>query len=142
MGAVRMVEDDEPFLAVLGSCLFLVVYRPGAGRAGVAHLANVSEDERNPTHALLVEMIRALRLSRAGYRAKIVGGARILRTPDGPSLAEIGPRNHARLRAILDRERIPVEAEDCGGERGRRIQVHPLSGLVTIVSLERGTYRL
>ena len=69
--------------------------------------------------------------------ARLVGGARMF----GALLSSgtnMGQRNIEAVRRSLAALRIPVVAEDVGGEYGRSVRVDAATGLVRVRSLSGG----
>jgi chemotaxis protein CheD len=71
----------------------------------------------------LINAILATGLRREDLVAKIVGGGHVL-----PIATDIGASNIAFVRAYLANEGIAIVGENVGGNFGRQVRFHPLSG--------------
>lgn len=127
MGQIAMIRRGEIARAVLGSCIGVAIYNPGRAIAAVAHVV-LAESQGN-TSALpgkfadqaipaMLEMLAREGVGRADLVAKIAGGANMF---GGNGPIQIGRNNHAAVRELLGRQRIPIVAEDVGGDKGRRV---------------------
>jgi chemotaxis protein CheD len=129
--------------AGLGSCVALVLYAPRSGVAGLAHfllpeaVAGSTFSRPAKFAATGVPLLAAeLRLHGATgpLQAKLVGGARMFGSLLGAGV-NVGERNIEATRAALARLRIPIVAEEVGGEFGRSVRVEAATGLVRVRSL-------
>ena len=128
----------------LGSCVAIMLFDDAAEVAALAHVLLPEADPKraltNPAKyastavPLLVEEARRLG-ARTGMRAKLVGGARMF----GALLTSgvnMGERNVEAARRALAAARVPVVAEDVGGEFGRSVYIDVVTGQVRVRSLE------
>lgn len=121
---------------LLGSCVAACLYDPKNKMIGMNHfmLSNpryarnmpihISEAGRYGIHAmeLLINDMMARGAQRQHLRAKIFGGATILFGESRESNFQcVGQVNCKFIREFLTNERIPVDAEDLGGNFGRVI---------------------
>lgn len=53
-------------------------------------------------------------------------------------IMRIGPRNVEAVKKQLNREHIPIVAEDVGGNSGRTIEFDPSTGLLEIRTVNKG----
>jgi chemotaxis protein CheD len=115
----------------LGSCIGLIVHDPDRNRGGLAHImlpcAN-GRKERPAKYAdtapgAIVQDLRALGSRESSLVAKIVGGASMF--PGFSTSLAIGERNIVTVREALAAERIPIAAEDVGGNVGRSVMYNP-----------------
>jgi chemotaxis protein CheD len=130
----------------LGSCVAIILYDRTARVAGLAHILLPDVDQGRPPFnpakfpstavPLLVGEMR--RAGAAGpFGAKLVGGARMFTTLLSSGV-NMGERNVDASRRALQAARIPLAAEDVGGEHGRSVFVDVSSGDVLVQSLQRG----
>lgn len=133
----------------LGSCVGVVLYDPVNKIGGLAHImlpdssmsavksSNPKKFADTGIRMMIQEMIK-LGAERKNLKAKIVGGACMFESaiPD-PSLA-IGTRNIEAVKKVLAEEKIPVVAEDTGGNYGRTPEFHTNSGKLIIRSAKYG----
>ena len=133
----------------LGSCVAIAIHDPTAKVGGLAHVllpdASLGRGVENRARyastavPLLIEEMRAAG-ARGPYVASLVGGAALF----GPLLAwggSVGGRNIDAARKALAREKIPVEAEEVGGDSGRTMSLDVTTGKVRVRSV-RGAERV
>lgn len=134
----------------LGSCVGVTLYDPRAKVAGMAHVMlptsdiakegnlNIAKyaDTALPDMIGKMEKLGAL-LNR--MEAKMAGGAQMFAFSNNSDTMRIGPRNVESCKEILTRYRIPIRAEDTGGNYGRTIEFDCATGILTIRSVQHGT---
>jgi chemotaxis protein CheD len=135
----------------LGSCVAITLYDPNARIGALAHVLlpspAMSRDASNrakfPSTAvpLLLEEMRRLG-SRGALTAKLAGGASMFRQLLGSGGINMGERNVEATRQALADARIPIVAEDTGGEHGRSVYLDVATGRVTVRSLKTGDVTL
>lgn len=125
----------------LGSCVAIAIHDPLAKVGGLAHVLlpegeprSGSEGARFASSAvpLLLREMRSLGAT-GPFVAKLAGGARLF----GSMLATsaVGDRNVEASRAALGRARVPIVAQDVGGETGRTVTFDVDSGTLTVRSV-------
>ena len=120
------VSSDEVALAtVLGSCVAACIYDPLVKLGGMNHFmlpdaAPGDGSARYGAHAmeLLINGLLKHGAVRARLQAKVFGGGNVL---PGMTLDPIGTRNANFVLAYMDNERIPILAEDLGGNQPRKV---------------------
>jgi chemotaxis protein CheD len=124
---------------LLGSCAGVVLYDRAAKLGGVAHI--VLPDSRGSLEhpgkyantaipALIDDLERlAQRKVRSRITAKIFGGASMFQST--PSI-EIGRMNQQAVEQVLSNLGVPVVGCDMGGDSGRRLTFHTLTGIVAV----------
>lgn len=133
----------------LGSCVGVTLYDPKLKVAGMAHVMLPSSDiakEGNINIAkyadtAIPEMIGKMTgLGAAVMRleAKIAGGAQMFHFAGNSDTMRIGPRNVDSCKFILQQYKIPLLAEDTGGNFGRTIEFDCLTGILTVRSVQHG----
>jgi len=131
-------EEDVILLTVLGSCVAACLYDPVRRIGGMNHFllpeGRDAGDIRHASAAMerLVNSLLKCGAARERLRAKLFGGARMI-----PGLPDIGLRNGEAAQAFLRGERIPCEAADLGGAKGRRIRFWPATGRAQMLLLDR-----
>ena len=123
----------------LGSCIGLALMDRRLGIAGLAHVVLPEAPDRsqeNPRKfadfavpALIVEL-EALGARKPRLEAVLVGGAAMFAISSAS--LDVGQRNEAAVRALLEGLRIPVLATATGGNRGRTIRVDVATTAVTV----------
>ncbi len=123
----------------LGSCIGLGVVDRRMGIAGLAHvvlpdsLGHVHQNPRKFADLALPEMLELLEdagARRARLEAVLVGGASMFAA--SAARLEVGQRNEAAVRELLNERRIPIVAAATGGNRGRTVRIDVASAAVTV----------
>ena len=130
----------------LGSCVVVTLYDAKRKLGGLAHVMLPDSNSLNGYHppyqcadtaitALMQEM-RGMRATPRDMVAKLVGGAKMFSSNDnfGPG---IGEQNIISVKHILKWKRIPVIAENTGGDYGRNVEFHLDSGKVMVRAIGR-----
>ncbi|MBK1653479.1 chemotaxis protein CheD [Allochromatium vinosum] len=133
---------DEPMVltTLLGSCVSVCLFDPVARLMGMNHflLPMRNPASREPVLAtdagryglwameLLVNELLKRGARREQLRAKAFGGANVLHEIEDtqPDHFNIGASNVAFVRQFLDRDGIPLIAQDLGGLHGRQIHFY------------------
>ncbi len=126
--AGQLVAAARPtaIVTVLGSCVAVCLFDPGAGVGGVNHflLPHHVERERSARFGsvavpqLVEEVVRA-GASRAALVAKVFGGASVIGALGKGR--RLGDENAALALRLLEEAGIPVLDRDVGGTRGRKL---------------------
>jgi chemotaxis protein CheD len=133
----------------LGSCVAIVLYDPKVHVGGLAHVLlpsqAMSRDKTNPAKfpstavPLLIEEMRKLGASLERMSAKLVGGASMFGALIPSGGINIGERNVLAVREVLAEVKVPIVAEDTGGDYGRSVFLHLGNGQVEVRSVRRGS---
>ncbi len=137
IAVLRVINAPDRIRTVLGSCIGVALYDARAGIGGMAHV--ILPDSREGTGErgkfadtaiddLLNQLVSA-GANRSRVCAKIAGGARMFGKQTENSL---GDRNATAVRDRLSHHKIPLLAEECGGEKGRKITLDVQSGAVEV----------
>ena len=137
--AVSSVHGHVLVSLGLGSCIGLALIDRRMGIAGLAHIVlpespgQGSENSRKFADLAIPQLLDEL--ERAGARkvrleAVLAGGASMFAV--SAAGLEVGQRNEAAVRALLEQHRIPVVATATGGDRGRTIRVEVGTSMVTV----------
>jgi len=130
----------------LGSCVVVTLYDTERKLGGLAHIMMPDSNNLNGYHpayqcadtaiATLIKELRSMRASPRNMVAKLVGGAKMFLSSDdfGPG---IGGQNIISVKQILTRRRIPVIAENTGGNYGRNVEFYLDSGKVMVRAIGR-----
>src|SRR5690625_5750322 len=65
-------------------------------------------------------------------KAKIAGGAQMFTFQTSSEITRIGPRNITAVKERLKMHRIPIVAEDVGGNNGRTIEFDAITGMLKV----------
>jgi len=123
----------------LGSCIGLALLDRRLGVAGLAHVVlpqsqgDMPENPRKFADVAvpqLVSELETLGARKQRLEAVLVGGAAMFAISS--SSLDVGQRNEAAVRALLENMRIPVVATATGGSRGRTIRVDVGTAGVTV----------
>lgn len=129
----------------LGSCVGVALYDPVTKVGGLLHImlpdstqfSNVTKPAKFADTGILI-MINDIerRGGRVGrLTAKLAGGAQMFSGLDEKFILNIGQRNSAMVRQILNKTGIRILAEELGGNRGRTMIFDTANGQVTIRSI-------
>jgi len=133
----------------LGSCVGVVLYDQAREVAGMAHimLPDSSLSRAEPlnkakfANTAIKELLDGLMRAGArpsGIKAKIAGGAQMFQFSGSSDMMRIGPRNVEAVLKELKELRIPVIAQDVGGNSGRTIEFDPKTDLMQIRTVNKG----
>ena len=152
MGELAVARQNEVLAAVgLGSCIGVALVDTKLGLAGLAHVLlpePASGREGGPARfattavpALLQAMLDA-GASRDRLVAKMAGGASMFTGLSSSGIAAVGMRNADAVRRALEQLKIPLVAEDIGGNWGRTIHVQAHDGAYIVSNVRRDDVRL
>jgi len=117
----------------LGSCVGVVIYDSTKDIAGMAHILlpasglarqkeiNIYKYADTAVPFLVDQLIKKGAI-RAKLKAKLAGGAQMFQFTSQSEIIRIGPRNVEAVQEQLREIRIPVIAQDVGGNAGRTIE--------------------
>lgn len=148
MADLNVAADPKILRTVgLGSCVGVAIIDLNVRVAGLAHVMLPSagkENVENPAKfadtaiPLLIEKMCENGAMPNRMVAKITGGAQMFITLNQSDLIRIGPRNVEAVKAALARLRIPIRAEDTGGNSGRTIDFSSVDGSLIIRTISQG----
>lgn len=133
----------------LGSCVGLTLFDPKAGIAGMAHVmlpsSDIAREERinvaKYADTAIPELLRRMEAMGAQVgrlEAKMAGGAQMFAFAGQSDTLRIGPRNVESCIMKLNQYRIPLLAQDTGGNYGRTVEFDSGSGIMLIRSMQYG----
>ena len=138
---------DALITYALGSCVGICLYDQTAKVAGLSHvlLPSSAQIPGNNTPMkfadtaipMLMVKMQALGARPNQLKAKIAGGAQMFAAMGNASIANIGERNVAAVKATLQRLRIPIVSEDTGSNYGRTLLFDAATFTMTIRSPKR-----
>lgn len=142
------VARSPGILAVygIGSCVVLALWDERSGLGGLAHSmlpvagAQPDGDERPAKYCdtaagALLEALAGLGGRTETCRAWLVGGANMFSSAAREGApATVGERNLASAREGLRLRRLTLAAEDCGGDKGRSMQLDCSDGSLLVWS--------
>lgn len=119
-------------VTVLGSCVAVCLFDPRARVGGMNHYLLPLEPTRegstrfgNVALRKLLDEVLALGARRGELRAKVFGGASVVRVLEGRTLG--ADNSELAFRLLRDAE-IPVVEQDVGGRGGRKLVFHTDDG--------------
>lgn len=129
------VESERPITTLLGSCVAVCLYDPKLRLGGMNHFllpsrAKTSSDDNDVILAgdYSMEVLLNTMLNKGAVKKRIVakafGGGTIVTS----ILMAIGQRNADFAKEWLDREDIPLTAQDFGGAWSRKVIFTPDGG--------------
>lgn len=133
----------------LGSCVGAVIYDLSSEIAGLAHVmlpdSSLTRQEKineykyaNTAIPILINKMLSKGAKKYALRAKLAGGAQMFQFSSNTDTMRIGPRNIDAVREQLQNNRIPIVAEDIGGNSGRTIEFNPITGKLKIRTVNKG----
>jgi len=140
VGIGEIVVERAParLTTVLGSCIALVLYVPGKGLGGLAHILIQGDDEEGnfkysgPATREILSRMRREAGPTEEIIAKIAGGASNTFAGDSTFLKNLGKRTMLHVVSILVEEGIDIWGMHVGGIKGRNIIFDVDTGRVEI----------
>ncbi|MFC7784346.1 MULTISPECIES: chemotaxis protein CheD [unclassified Rossellomorea] len=137
----------------LGSCIGVVLYDDLIKLAGMVHvMLPHSTIGKEPLMNLakyadtgIEELIRQLGIRGANMgrlKCKMAGGAQMFQFQAKSDVMRIGPRNADAVKVALLKHRVPIVAEDIGGNKGRTIEFFTSTGILHVRTVNEGTKEL
>ncbi len=133
----------------LGSCIGICLLDSRANVAGMAHIMLPNSNAvKNNTNAAkfadtglkkLVEDMEKLGARRSNMTAKIAGGAQMFAFSSHNEMMKVGERNALAVRLLLKSLKIPLKADETGGNYGRTIEFNAETGVLFIKTIGHGT---
>jgi len=136
-GDYYVAAGDVMIVTTLGSCVTACIHDPLLGLGGMNHFMLPTQDIEHESSPFSVatrygsyamEILVNQILKRGGRRerlsAKVFGGAELI----GDATIRVGVMNSTFVLSYLDRERIPVIAQDLLGPRARTVHFFPATG--------------
>jgi chemotaxis protein CheD len=133
-GQIFTSSEPSAVTTILGSCVAVVLWDEARKVGGLNHYllplwARLGDDTLrfgNVAFERLLVELTARGAAQSRLQAKVFGGACLLA---GANKGEhLGTKNVDVARSLLAAARIPLIAEDVGGNRGRKLIVHTDTG--------------
>lgn len=132
----------------LGSCVGIALYDSTRKIAGLAHImlpssqqaknnSNIAKFADTAINKLVDDMIK-LGAVRNAMVAKLAGGAQMFSFSEASEMMRIGARNVIASKEILTGLKIPIIAEDTGGNYGRTIELNSENGKLMVKTIGHG----
>ncbi|GAB3794770.1 chemotaxis protein CheD [Virgibacillus kimchii] len=127
----------------LGSCVGVVVYDANKRVAGMAHImlpdSSLARQKNKNIYKyadtaipFLIDHLIKKGASKVRLKAKLAGGAQMFSFSSQSDMMRIGARNTKAIKEILCEYRIPVIAQDVGGNAGRTIEFDTVTNKLKI----------
>jgi chemotaxis protein CheD len=146
-GEYYVTRSDEAITTVLGSCISACIRDPIANVGGMNHFMLPEDNSvrdvkaadgpvvlstRYGSHAMesLINDLLKLGARRGRLEIKVFGGGRVL-----SAMTDIGARNIDFVISYLNLERLPIDAQDVGGDQPRKVVYFPTDGKVKVRKL-------
>lgn len=136
----------------LGSCVGIALYDLDNKLAGLAHvmLPDSTQIKNNTNKAkfadtaleILVNDLMKAGAQKSKLFAKIAGGAQMFSMDSQSDIMKIGTRNVIATKKLLEEYKIPLKAEDTGGNYGRTIEIYPDTGKLLVKAIGKGVREL
>lgn len=148
MGEIGVGRESGTLRTFVGSCVAVALYDRRRKIAGMAHV--MVPDSRGLggqpgrfADTAVPEILRRLAELCRGESprclAKLAGGAKMFTFQTG---IPIGEQNVMMIERILEQLDIPIVANCCGGEQGRRVSLDVATGMMTVETLGAEPIRL
>lgn len=149
LGKAAFSNDAKDVFVIhgLGSCIGLAMYDQRARCGGLCHIVLPVSEKTDPEEparfantAVPWALNRLLELgaTRINVVAKIVGGASLFGSSS--PLLSIGERNIEAVSAALALYRIPLVAQEVGGNKGRTMALYLSDGRIEVRSASQNVY--
>lgn len=136
----------------LGSCVGIALFDREKNIIGLAHIMLPSSLQvRNNSNiakfadTAIVKLVDDMLLIGASKRnlvAKLAGGAQMFAFSDSSEMMRIGTRNVISSKEKLEELKIPIIAEDTGGNYGRTIELYSNDGRLLIKTIGHGVRQI
>ncbi|MBI1829081.1 MAG: chemotaxis protein CheD [Thaumarchaeota archaeon] len=153
MGEIAISNNDTMFVTFVGSCVALCLFDPSTKMGGMAHIM-LPESNKNFQNAVQIgkyadKAIEALLknmttkgANKKRIKAKMTGGAQIFSSESGDGLFNIGTRNIDMVKTLLEKNKIPLIAEEVGMNYGRWVKFHTKTGELIVKGKKSGEIKL
>jgi chemotaxis protein CheD len=127
-GGIHASATPTQITTTLGSCVAICLWDAKLRIGGMNHflLPSATDPENDSlrygdraTHALL-QRLAGFGGNRRNLSAKLFGGAALFKSQQQYQTS-LGAQNVAKALALMESARIPVLAQDTGGDRGRKL---------------------
>ncbi|MCH4888747.1 chemotaxis protein CheD [Acidaminobacter sp. JC074] len=132
----------------LGSCIGICLYDPSTKVIGMAHImlpsSKTIKNNQNVAKFAdtaiikLIDDMKKQGANKSRLVGKIAGGSQMFKFSSGNDMMKIGLRNAEAVREILKENRIPIKADDTGGNFGRTIEFYSDTGRLLIKTIGHG----
>jgi chemotaxis protein CheD len=153
VGELHVVQGSGSLVTIgLGSCVAVALYDAEARIGGLAHVmlpdTKRARSEVPPARVasyaitLLLEKMAETGAVLGRIRARLVGGASMFEAVMTHDVKGLGLRNIESCRSALEREGVPIDAEEVGGTHGRSVFFDVNTGVLRVSTVLRGDVTL
>lgn len=146
---MKIVSNDDSLVTyALGSCVGICLYDSIMKIAGLGHIMLPNYPQNNPKENKyrfadscvpeMVQQMERMGCNRRRLIAKIAGGAKMFEVAGDSSFGNIGQRNVAAVKEILNSFQIRIYAEDTGLNYGRTVYFYAEDGRMVVKSFSNG----
>jgi chemotaxis protein CheD len=149
MAEMKAEKKPVELVTSVGSCVAICIHDPTNKCGGLAHImlpdSSIAPQEPLPAKFAdtavpsLTKAIRRLGGDQTRLTAKIAGGANMFPTMNA---LNIGMKNIEAVKAALEKHKVKLIAEECGGSNGRRITFNIVTGVATVKRFNGATTKL
>lgn len=149
MADLRVAKHPDALTTLgLGSCIGICLYDPSTKTIGMAHImlpssltiknnSNIAKFADTAIVKLVNEMV-TIGVNKKRLVSKIAGGSQMFKFTSSNDMMRIGDRNAEAVRSILTEMKIPILADDTGGNFGRTIEFYSETGGLKIKTIGHG----
>jgi chemotaxis protein CheD len=142
VGTYHVAKNPKKLICIgLGSCLAIAIHAPMQHIGALSHAMLpkymegkdkvIPEKYVDTSIYLMVDDMQAMGVKKSAMKAKLVGGAQMF-SFISPHALDIGRRNIETAKVTLKEEKIPILAEDVGGNKGKTISFDIKSGRILV----------
>jgi len=149
---VKLGNNPVVLRTILGSCVGICIYDRIKKIGGLAHVllpkdtsaGQTPEKYADTAIPLLLQRLLKEGAKREHLSAKIAGGASMFKFGANVSLGQIGEKNIAETKLVLENLKIPLLEEDTGGNAGRVIDFFLNDGHLKVkaAGVEKNYYKI
>jgi chemotaxis protein CheD len=145
----KIAKSPDRLMTIgLGSCIGIAIIDKKNGIGGLVHIMLPDSSKFNKVAneikfadlaipILIKEMVKNGAREK-DLRAKIAGGASMFNFSDSKVNMDIGARNSASVKEILNARKIPIDSEETGGTKGRTITFDTVTGELYVKTVGEG----
>lgn len=153
MAELNIVQEPDILTTLgLGSCVGIILYDQAIKIGGLVHimLPNSKQIKNNENKAkfadtgiqFLLDKMLGKGCEKSRIIAKITGGSQMFSFQSDNDMMKIGQRNVLATKEVLNFLKIPIIAEDTGGNYGRTIEFHTINGNLIIKTIGHGVHEI
>lgn len=153
MAELKMIQEPGILTTLgLGSCVGIILYDQAIKIGGLVHIMlpsskQIKNNENKAKFAdtgiqFLLDKMLGKGCEKSRIIAKITGGSQMFSFQSNNDMMKIGKRNVLATKEVLNFLKIPIIAEDTGGNYGRTIEFHTTNGNLIIKTIGHGVHEI